>query len=217
MGDIVGILLAAGSGSRFGGDKLLHLLPDGTPMGVAAARSLRAGLDRVIAVTRPGDDHLAALLCDAGCEVIVAADAVKGMGHSLAAGVRAAPDAAGWLISLGDMPGIAPATHQAVAAALRQGHSLTAATYQGQRGHPVGFAAAWRAELSLLQGDMGARTILAGFPEHLHLLPVGDAGILKDIDRPTDATGVVDPGRPSGCASVDGHFTGQRNPQVVYK
>lgn len=53
-GEIVGILLAAGRGSRFGSDKLLHPLADGTPMAVAAAASLLQACGRVIAVLRPG-------------------------------------------------------------------------------------------------------------------------------------------------------------------
>ena len=56
--DICAILLAAGSGSRFGGDKLLHPLADGTPIGVQAARNLLAAAPDVIAVVRPGDFRL---------------------------------------------------------------------------------------------------------------------------------------------------------------
>jgi molybdenum cofactor cytidylyltransferase len=63
---LVGILLAGGSGTRFrasgGGDKLLHPLPDGTPIAVAALRQLVAAVPRVVAVVRPGADSLAAAL-----------------------------------------------------------------------------------------------------------------------------------------------------------
>lgn len=182
MGEVVGILLAAGSGSRFGGGKLLHPLPDGTPMGVAAARSLRAALDRVIAVTRPGDDQLVALLCAAGCEVIVAADAAKGMGHSLAAGVRAAPDAAGWLIALGDMPFIRQDTHRRIMKAVKGGHSIVAPMFNGVRGHPVAFAATWREPLLALEGDAGARVLVQSAPDDLYGLPVADPGVVEDVD-----------------------------------
>ena len=52
---IAGVLLAAGEASRFGGAKLGHPLPDGTPIGVASARNLAgAGLDRCLAVVAPG-------------------------------------------------------------------------------------------------------------------------------------------------------------------
>lgn len=182
MGDIVGILLAAGSGSRFGGDKLLHPLADGTPIGVAAARSLRAAVERVIAVTREGDDRLADLLAETGCEILVAPDAAQGMGHSLAAGVRAAPAADGWLIALGDMPFIAPATHRLIAQAIAQGHSLAAPVYEGSRGHPVGFAAGWYERLRNLEGDTGGRSVWQRGPEEPHLLAVDDRAVIRDID-----------------------------------
>ncbi|HEX5612696.1 MAG TPA: NTP transferase domain-containing protein, partial [Burkholderiales bacterium] len=56
---IVGLLLAAGSASRFGSDKLLHRLPHGVPIAVQAARHLRKELASVVAVVRPGSDELA--------------------------------------------------------------------------------------------------------------------------------------------------------------
>lgn len=185
-GEIVGILLAAGRGSRFGGDKLLHPLPDGRPLAVAAAASLRPACDRVVAVLRPGSDSLAARLAAAGCETVVCPEADAGMGHSLAAGVRDAPDAAGWVVALADMPFIAAASHSAVATALRAGASLAASEFEGRRGHPVGFAARWFESLAALGGDEGAKAILQANGRDLVLCPVDDAGVLRDVDRPGD-------------------------------
>lgn len=183
---IVGILLAAGGGSRFGSDKLLHPLADATPLGVAAARRLRPACDRVLAVVRPGCDRLAGLLTAEGFEPVVCPDAARGMGHSLAAGIRAAPDAAGWLIALADMPYIAPATHVRVAEALRAGGSIVVPEYRGRRGHPVGFGATWGAQLELLSGDEGARGILGRFPEAIVRCTVDDPGVIRDVDRHAD-------------------------------
>lgn len=189
MDELTGILLAAGAGSRFGGAKLLHRLADGRPIAVAAAGSMRPACERLIAVLRPGDTQLAGLLAQAGCEIVVCADAELGMGHSLAAGVRAADYAQAWLVALADMPFIATASHQAVADRLRAGASLVASQYQGQRGHPVGFNAAWRDQLLALSGDQGARSILGQHRDRLELCPVDDAGVLHDIDRPADLAG----------------------------
>ena len=61
-GPIVGILLAAGSATRFGGDKLLAKMPGDTPIGVATLKNLAAAVDAVVAVVRPGDDALATVL-----------------------------------------------------------------------------------------------------------------------------------------------------------
>ena len=185
-GLIVGILLAAGRGSRFGSDKRLHRLTDGRPMAVVAATQLRAACDRLIVVLRPGSEALAELLKSVDCEMVICPEADAGMGHSLAAGVRAAPDAIGWIVALADMPYISPASHQAVAMALRAGASLAASEFNGQRGHPVGFAGQWLTELLALTGDHGGKPILAAHRQALVLCPVDDAGVLRDVDRPED-------------------------------
>ena len=183
---IIGILLAAGAGRRFGGGKLLFPLPDGTPIGVAAAAGLLPACERLLAVVRPGDDELAALLSAAGCEIVVCSQADAGMGHSLAAGVHASDYASAWLVALADMPFIAGASHQAVASRLRDGASLVASSYRGQRGHPVGFSNAWRAQVSALEGDQGARSILAQNNGQIMSCDVDDPGVIRDIDRPED-------------------------------
>lgn len=183
-GEIVGLLLAAGKGRRFGSDKLMHPLADGLPMALVAAANLRPACDRVVVVLRAADHPLAGRLVDAGCEIVVCPEADGGMGHSLAAGVRATADAAGWVVALADMPFIQPSTHRAIAAALRAGASLAAPQYQGRRGHPVGFAGKWLEALSALSGDHGGRAILGAHRAQLMLQPVDDPGVLMDVDRP---------------------------------
>jgi molybdenum cofactor cytidylyltransferase len=185
-GPIVGILLAAGSGSRFGSDKLLHVLPSGMPMAVAAADHLVPACDRVIAVLRPGSEKLAGQLAAIGCETVIADAAEAGMGHSLAAGVSASRDAAGWVVALADMPFIAPDSHQLIVSRLRNGASIVACEFNGRRGHPVGFAARWCEQLTTLGGDQGGKSILQAHREEVMLCPVDDPGVLRDIDRPDD-------------------------------
>lgn len=184
--EIVGILLAAGVARRFGSDKLMFPLADGRPMALVAAASLRPACDRLVVVLRAARHPLAALLEAEGAEIVVAPDADGGMGHSLAAAVRATGDAAGWVVALADMPFIQPASHGAVAAALRAGASLAAAEFQGRRGHPVGFSREWLAPLSALAGDQGGRDILREHRPQLVSCAVDDAGVLTDIDRPDD-------------------------------
>lgn len=181
-----GILLAAGAARRFGGGKLLHPLADGTPVGVAAARNLLAAMPDVLAVVRPGDEAMAALLAAAGCEVTVCAAAVNGMGCSLAHAIGRRRDAGGWVIALADMPAIRPATIQAVARALDAGAALAAPAFDGKRGHPVGISSRFREELLALDGDAGARDIMVAHRSELQLIDVDDAGVLLDIDRPED-------------------------------
>ncbi|MEV9636521.1 nucleotidyltransferase family protein [Burkholderia pseudomallei] len=184
-----GVLLAAGLGTRFdpGGvqSKLLAKLPDGTPVAVAAAQRLTAVLPDVVAVVRPGAERLAHLLNDVGCQVVFAPDAERGMGASLAAGVRARADSPGWIVALADMPWIAPATIESVACALDAGLASTVApVYRGQRGHPVGFASRHYDALAALDGDTGARALLAAAPPAL--VDVTDPAVLRDIDTRAD-------------------------------
>lgn len=188
---VAGLLLAAGSGTRFqalrpGEDKLLAPLPDGTPVAVAAARALRAALPRCWAVVRPGSAELAQALSACGLQVIEAPEAALGMGHSLAALVAATADANGWVVTLADMPAVQPDTIAQVAAALREPHDLAAPVHAGERGHPVGFGRAYRDELQALQGDRGARAILQRHAARLKLIETEDAGVLRDVDRPED-------------------------------
>lgn len=183
---IVGLLLAAGYGRRFGADKLLHPLADGTPLAVASARALRSACSRVVAVLRPEQTVLAGLLAAEGLEVVLSADARGGMGHSLSGGVAASPAAAGWLVALADMPFIRSATLRQVAAALTAGAPMAAPLCAGQRGHPVGFAARWRNELLGLSGDEGARALIRAHGHLLQLIETDDPGVLQDVDRPAD-------------------------------
>jgi len=186
MGEIAGILLAAGRSSRFGADKLLHPLPDGTPIGVAAARHLLEAVPLTIAVVPPDNPRLYDLLHDAGCRVRVNPRATDGMGSSIAAGVGRSRDAAGWLIALADMPWIRPETIQSLVQRLSAGATTTAPVYQGRRGHPVGFSAEWGDRLCALEGDAGARRLIAANGGRMELVRSSDPGVVRDVDHPGD-------------------------------
>jgi len=183
MKQIVGILLAAGRSRRFGADKRLHQLADGTPMALAAARRLAKACRRCIVVIRPGDEVLAALFAAEGLETVVCDAAEQGMGHSLSCGIAASAEADGWLVALADMPFIEPASYQAVLAALQNGTRLARPGYQGKSGHPVGFASNYLGDLLALTGDQGGKAILDAHRADLQLCPVADPGVLKDIDQ----------------------------------
>ena len=175
MAGVVGLLLAAGQGTRFGSDKLLHPLACGTPMAVASARTLRGVCPRSIAVLRPEQGVLAGLLAAEGLEIVFSPESCGGMGHTLAAGVAASPDASGWLVTLADMPFIQPATLCRVADALADGAELAAAFVDGQR-----------RELLALTGDEGARAVIGGNRGLLRRIETTDPGVLQDVDRPGD-------------------------------
>jgi molybdenum cofactor cytidylyltransferase len=185
----VGILLAAGRGSRFDAtgahNKLLARLPGGEPVAVASARTLLAVLPRVIAVVSPQGDEVAGLLSALGCEVTVCADAGQGMAASLVHGVRQSlPSADAWLVALADMPFVQASTIKSLSDALAGGAGIAAPVSGGRRGNPVGFGHLYLPALLALEGDQGARSILMAHP--VTQIEVTDPGIFDDIDRPTD-------------------------------
>ncbi|WP_424193564.1 nucleotidyltransferase family protein [Ampullimonas aquatilis] len=186
MSQPVGILLAAGCSQRFGADKRWHPMADGTPMVLASARHLAGICTQTVVVIRPGDDDLAVLLNRADLRHIVCHQAHLGMGHSLAAAITATPNRWGWLVALADMPFIESGSYQVVLSALAQGALIARPVIEGQVGHPVGFAAQLQHELVNLQGDRGGAAIIERHRAALHLCPVNDSGILKDIDLMTD-------------------------------
>lgn len=188
--NVVAILLAAGSATRFGSDKLLHPLPHDVPIAIQAARHLKAVFeDNVFVVVRPAAKELSDLFQREGCEVVVCEGADQGMGASLACAVRAANaagNAEGYLVALADMPFIRSSTIGAVRDALAAGAPLVAPYFRARRGHPVGLAAKFRNELEALKGDEGARKIISSNEKSLVKIPVGDPGVLRDIDTPGD-------------------------------
>lgn len=184
---IRGLLLAGGASARFGSAKLLHPFESGLTLGEASARNLLAGVGNALAVVRTGDEELARRLREAGCEVLVTSRSREGLGASLAAGVEAACDAAGWVIALADMPRVPAALSRSVAEALRGGATIAAPVLPtGERGHPVGFSAALGRELRALSGDEGAKAILARHRDALVAIPTTDRGALYDVDSPAD-------------------------------
>jgi molybdenum cofactor cytidylyltransferase len=183
---IVGLLLAAGSATRFGSDKLRHALPHGVAIAVQAARHLKAELDQVIAVVRPDSGELAEALRQEGCEVVVCENAADGMGASLACAAREAGEADGYLVALGDMPFVRRTTIAAVRDALAAGAPLAAPYFRARRGHPVALSKKFREQLFALKGDVGAKKLVADNEDILIKIPVGDPGVIRDIDTPGD-------------------------------
>jgi molybdenum cofactor cytidylyltransferase len=186
---VVGILLAAGRGRRFDPlgvrNKLLQPLAQGDPVVVASARNLLSVFPRVIAVVPPQDGGVADALRALGCEVTLCEGADNGMAASLVTAIiHSLPQADAWLVALGDMPYVAPATLRALLAAIEEGADIAAPVFEGRRGNPVAFGARHLPALLALQGEHGARSLLRSAP--VVEVAVNDPGILRDIDTPAD-------------------------------
>ena len=186
MKEIAALLLAAGSAQRFGSDKLRHNLPHGVAIAVQAARQLKAEIATVFAVVRPNETELFESLKAEGCTVSVCENANEGMGASLACAARAAGERSGYLVALGDMPFVRRSSIAAVRDALAAGAPLVAPYFRTRRGHPVGISGKFFDDLLTLSGDEGAKRLLAMHEKLLVKVPLGDPGVIRDIDRPED-------------------------------
>lgn len=185
--NIVGVLLAAGFSRRFGSNKLLYRLPDGRPMVLAAAQQLRAVFPTVVAVIRPDQATLQEMLVGEGLHVVTCLRDAQHMSASLKTAItyadRFVPSS--YVIALGDMPFIQTETIRQVAKKLHIA-KIVVPTYQGKRGHPVGIAAEFYTQLLQIEGDEGARSVVAAHQELVMLMTCVDPGILRDIDRLAD-------------------------------
>ena len=185
---IVGILLAAGRGSRFDPsgrrNKLMQCLASGEEVAAAAAKNLLAALPSVLAVVGPESESLATRLKEVGCEVTVCPNAREGMAASLVHALSQTKNARGWVIALADMPFIQPSTIGVLVDALDKGAGIAAPLASGRRGNPVAFGHAHLDELLQLRGDEGARRLLNKHP--VMEIAVDDPGILRDIDTVDD-------------------------------
>ena len=166
------IVLAAGRGERF-----------------AASGGTVHKLDALLAGKRVLD-HVLDAVRGSGLPYHVVRPAAgspeAGMGDSIAAGVRATLDASGWLILPADLPLIRSETLRAMA--LAPPCAVTVPRYQGQRGHPVRFDAACRADLLNLKGNQGAAPVLLARAamNSIAFVDLDDAGCVTDIDTLDD-------------------------------
>lgn len=188
---ITGILLAAGMGSRFGGDKLLHALEGDLEIGLRSALNLKAHVDRVICVVRPSDHALKTLYRKNGFTVIENPQHLQGLSTSFIAGIHASPNSDYWMLALADMPFIQHTTYEQLIQRLPElPHNSPPIIrprliHQGsspQAGHPVLFPQCFKGELLNLKGDSGAKALFKAHPEQINWLDTSDHGIMKDID-----------------------------------
>jgi molybdenum cofactor cytidylyltransferase len=176
------LVLAAGLSRRMEAAKLAMAV-DGVPMLARTLAGVRAAGLPALLVT---GGHETAVRAVAGDVPQVRADGFEqGLAESLKAGLRAVPadwDAA--LVVLGDMPFVTAETLRALADEIASGALAVVPVHAGVRGNPAGFARACWPALMALDGDRGARSLLDGFGAVE--VSVGDAGVLRDLDRPQD-------------------------------
>ncbi|MFF1836655.1 NTP transferase domain-containing protein [Streptomyces sp. NPDC058231] len=186
------MLLAAGGGRRLGGRPKALLEHRGRPLVEHAAHALReGGCGPVHVVLGAAADEVAARADLSGCVVTVNPQWPEGMGSSLRAGLGAlsATGADAALVLLVDQPGIGARAVARVHSAYRSRASLAAASYGGERGHPVLFGADRWADIAAgAVGDQGARAYLRTHRDAITLVECSDVAEAYDIDTAQDLT-----------------------------
>lgn len=186
-GTVVGTLLAAGQGERFGdGNKLLQEV-EGEPIVVRAARTLtESPVESSLAVLGHEAERVGVALQGLPLQTTVNTQFKRGQATSVVRAVSWAErqEADALVIALGDMPWIHVQTYEALIDGWSDGHDVVVPTFDGERGNPVIFDASLFGELGTVAGDSGGRQL---FAEHdVHRLTVDDEGVTQDIDRRED-------------------------------
>jgi molybdenum cofactor cytidylyltransferase len=182
---VTAVVLAAGLGSRMGGDKMLAMV-DGKPMiAVTVGNILESAVDHVIVVTGHGQEKVETALAGMNVRFIHNADYSKGLATSLRAGVEAAGQADAIVVCLGDMPRVKPAVIDRLIAAFNpvEHRSIVVPSHNSTFGNPVLWGAEHFARLAGLSGDKGARKLLAELAGDVTEVEA-DEGVLLDADTP---------------------------------
>ncbi|MBT2385113.1 NTP transferase domain-containing protein [Streptomyces sp. ISL-11] len=192
-GKVAGLLLAAGGGRRLGGRPKALLEFRGRPLIEHTTHVLREGgcAPRYV-VLGAASAQVRARTGLRGCVLVDNPDWPGGMGSSLRAGLAelASREAAGVsavLVTLVDQPGVGAEAVARLLAAHRAGARLAAASYGGERGHPVLFAREhWEGVARSAGGDRGARAYLREHAAAVTLVECADIADPADIDTPDD-------------------------------
>jgi CTP:molybdopterin cytidylyltransferase MocA len=186
---VVGVLLAAGAGSRFGSGVPKPLRPfRGCPLLTWPLAALReGGVDHVVVVLGARADEVAAGVSLGGAEVVRCTDWTEGLSASLRAGVDAAATggADAIVIALADQPLLdARAVARVVAARAPQQFDAIRATYAGTPGHPTLLESSTFTAVAALTGDTGARELLGDAATRVRLVACDGLGHPDDADTP---------------------------------
>ena len=179
---VAGLVLAAGSGRRFGSPKQLAAL-HGRPLLEHALLAMAgaACLDEVVVVLGSHADEILSRVDLQGARAVICTGWEEGQAASLRTGVAALEQhAEAIVITLGDQPAIDPRAIDRVASTRDEASVALRASYRGRPGHPVLLERALFEEVAQLRGDEGARRLLGGVA--VALVECDGLGSDADID-----------------------------------
>jgi molybdenum cofactor cytidylyltransferase len=185
---IAAIVLAAGRSTRMGGpNKLVAEINSQPLVRIAAQQALASQAHPVIVVTGHQRERVEAALDGLDVTLVHNPDFAGGLSTSVKAGIAAVPDDVdGAIVCLGDMPQVSAALIDKLLAAFdpEKGALIVAPVIDGKRGNPVVWSRRFFPDLATLEGDTGARNLIASFAEAVTEVPMSGTAALADVDTP---------------------------------
>jgi len=182
------IVLAAGRSTRMGGPNKLLAEIGGKPLvRIAAEEALASRARPVIVVTGHERAKVEAALAGLKVRFVHNPDYAAGLSTSLKAGLAALPPQVdGAIVCLGDMPQVTRGLIDRLLDAFdpERGALVVVPTIEGKRGNPVVWSRRFFPDLMALEGDVGARHLIATYADVVAEVPVEDAAALTDVDTP---------------------------------
>ena len=188
LAKVAAVVLAAGGASRMG--ELKQQLPvGGQPMVRRVSEAVcAAGLAQVVVVVGAQAEAVTAALAGLPLDVVVNEAWAEGLSTSLRAGLGALrPEIQATFVVLADQPALTPGLLRSLVAHYRAtGAPLVVPFYQNRRGNPVLVDRRLFAEMQTIEGDRGARVLLARYQDVLEQVDVDDPAVVNDVDTPKE-------------------------------
>jgi len=185
---VAAVVLAAGRGTRMGGPNKLLAAVNGVAVVRRVVMAALASRARpVVVVTGHDAAGVEAALRGLPVQLVHNEAYGAGMSGSVRAGIAAVPaESPGAILLLADMPLVDAGTLDALMAqfAPEQGRLVVVPVAEGRRGNPVLWSRRFFPELCALQGDIGARHLIAAHADAVCEVELDGEGIFLDVDTP---------------------------------
>jgi molybdenum cofactor cytidylyltransferase len=186
--NVAAVILAAGRSTRMGGPNKLLAELNGKPLvRIVAEQALASKAQGVVVVTGHQADQVERALQGLNVTFVRNPEFAEGLASSVKAGIAAVPQSAdGAVICLGDMPLISAHLIDRLIETFApdRGNLIAVPVSDGRRGNPVLWSRRFFNELMTLDGDIGARHLIAKHSEAVAEVPVEGLEAFLDIDTP---------------------------------
>jgi molybdenum cofactor cytidylyltransferase len=182
---VAAVVLAAGRSTRMGADNKLLADLGGRPMvRIVAEAALASRAHLVLVVVGHQEDRVRTALAGLELSFVANPNFAKGLSTSLKAGIAAVPASCdGALVLLGDMPRVGASHLDRLIDAFAPG-AIVVPVHEGRQGNPVLWPRSCFPQLMQLEGDAGAKRLIAAHPQDVREVAVDDNAIFSDVDTP---------------------------------